>query len=456
MSTTSTRLLIAGTLGSALLIASCQKAADEATPDAAKTSFALIQDRILTPSCATAGCHASEMDASFRQHGLVLAAGVAFKNMVGVNPKNAGSMADGHKRVKPFVALESLLYHKLNTNTAHHGGKSYGNPMPLGSEALSVGQIEFVRRWIDGGALATGNLIDPALLDDKTPSTPSASAFVAPAAPAAGQGFQLKVDPFDIITNFERELFVRRPVGNSSDIYVNRFTVNMRPGSHHFIAYDFNNKTIAPPMNQVRDLRNANGTMNLLTAFQMSNHTYLMGSPSSSYEYKFPEGAALLIPANASFDLNVHYVNKSKATTRGEAYINIYTTPQASVTKVVKAINMSNTSLSIPAGARKTFTKSFTVDKPTQVLMLTSHMHKTGERFVVKIKGGTRDGEIVYTTTDWEHPDVVNFVKPIQLAKGEGLTSEITYNNTTNKTIQFGLTSDDEMGIIFGYYYEMN
>ncbi|WP_375445429.1 hypothetical protein [uncultured Fibrella sp.] len=450
------RVLLTTTLGAALLIASCKKTADVTTTDLAKTSFELIQDRILTPSCATAGCHASESDAAFRQHGLVLAAGVAFKNLVGIDPKNAASLADGHKRVKAFVALESLLYHKLNTDASHHSGKSYGNPMPLGSDPLSVGQIEFVRRWIDGGALATGSLIDPTLLDDKTPSGATNSSFTAPAAPASGTGYQMKVDAFDVATNFERELFVRRAVGNPTDIYINRFTVNMRPGSHHFIAYDFDNKSIAPAMNQVRDLRNADGTTNLLTAIQMSNHTYLMGSPSASFEYKFPEGAALQIPANASFDLNVHYVNKSQTITKGEAYINLYTTPQSSVTKVVKTLNMSNTSLAIPANSRKMFSKSFTVSKPSLILMLTSHMHKTGEKFVIKIKGGARDGEIVYTTTDWEHPDVINFATPIQLAKGEGLTSEITYNNTTAKAIQFGLTSDDEMGIIFGYYYETN
>ncbi|XWW45870.1 hypothetical protein JYG30_24690 [Fibrella sp. USSR17] len=452
----STRLLLTGTLGAALVIAACQKPATDATPDAGKTSFALIQDKILTPSCATAGCHASESDASFKQHGLVLANGVAYANLVGIDPKNADSKADGHKRVKAFVALQSLLYHKLNTDASHHGGKSYGNPMPLGSEALSVGQIEFVRRWIDGGARVDGNLIDASLLDDKTPSTAPFSAFTPPDAPAAGQGFQLKVDPFDIATNFERELFVRRAVGNSTDIYVNRFTVNMRPGSHHFIAYDFENKANLPQTDVVRDLRLPDGSLNLLTALQMSNHTYLMGSPNASFEYKFPEGAALQIPANASFDLNVHYVNKGQTISKGEAYINIYTTPKAAVTKVVKTINMSNTSLSIPANSRKTFTKSFTVSKPSLVLMLTSHMHKLGEKFVIKIKGGARDGEIVYTTTDWEHPDVINFATPIQLAKGEGLTSEITYNNTTAKAVEFGLTSADEMGIIFGYYYETN
>jgi hypothetical protein len=42
---------------------------------------------------------------------------------------------------------------------------------------------------------------------------------------------------------------------------------------------------------------------------------------------------------------------------------------------------------------------------------------------------------------------------PIVLNAGEGLTSEITYYNETDRAISFGLTSEDEMGIIFGYYY---
>ena len=64
-----------------------------------------------------------------------------------------------------------------------------------------------------------------------------------------------------------------------------------------------------------------------------------------------------------------------------------------------------------------------------------------------------RDGELVYENTDWEHPVMVNYAQPIVLAKGQGLRSTVTYNNTTSKAIFFGLTSDDEMDIIFGYYY---
>ena len=49
--------------------------------------------------------------------------------------------------------------------------------------------------------------------------------------------------------------------------------------------------------------------------------------------------------------------------------------------------------------------------------------------------------------------DLVTFDAPIILQPGEGLTSIITYNNTTDRTLTFGLTSEDEMGIIFGYTY---
>jgi hypothetical protein len=73
---------------------------------------------------------------------------------------------------------------------------------------------------------------------------------------------------------------------------------------------------------------------------------------------------------------------------------------------------------------------------------------------VIRISGGTRNGQIVYESTDWEHPQIKNFVEPLELKAGEGLTSEITYFNTSSRTVFFGLESKDEMGIIFGYYID--
>lgn len=445
------RLLVSAVIGALVLnVVSCKKA--EPAVDVAETaSFDLIQQKILTTSCATSGCHASEKDASFAQHGLVLAAGVAYQNLVGVDPKNSDAKADGLKRVKAFASLESLLYHKLNVAASHHSNKLYGNPMPLGGALLPDGQTEFVRRWIEAGAPRTGSVADASLLDDKTVAI---ATYEPLPVPTAGTGFQMAISTFDIQHDFERELFTRRMVGNTQDVYVNRFEVKMRSGSHHFVAYDFRDKTFLPNLNDIRDLRNADNSLNLTTALTMSNHVYLAGAQAQYLDYTFPEGAALLIPAGASFDLNSHFVNKTTSVMKGEAQINLYTVDKANVQKVVQSLDLSNTSLNIPANSRVTLSKSFVVSKPRTILTLTSHMHKLGEKFVIKIKGGSRDGEVLYTSTDWEHPDIITLKTPLVLQKGEGLTSEITYNNTTSKTVNFGLTSDDEMGIVFGYYYE--
>lgn len=434
-----------------LTLVSCSKKATESPDPTESASFDLIQQKILTPSCATSGCHSSEKDGTFAQHGLVLAAGVAYANLVGVDPKNSDAKADGLKRVKPYASLESLLYHKLNISATHHSGKQYGNPMPLGGNTLPDGQIEFVRRWIEAGAPKTGNVADVTLLDDKTVTV---STYEPLPVPTTGTGYQMAVPLFDVQPNFERELFTRKMVGNTQDIYVNRYETKMRSGSHHFVAYDFRSKSSLPNLNDIRDLRNPDNSLNLLTAITMSNHVYLAGSQAQYQDYTFPAGAALLIPAGASFDLNSHFVNKTTSVMKGEAQINLYTVDKSTVKIVVQTLDLSNTNLTLPANTRVTMTKSFTFDKPRKILTLTSHMHKLGEKFVIKIKGGTRDGEIVYTSTDWESPDIITFATPIDLKKGEGLTSEITYNNTTSKVVNFGLTSEDEMGIIFGYYYE--
>jgi hypothetical protein len=147
------------------------KEKEEVIKTAESASFDLIQQRIFTPTCATAGCHASEQEATFTQHGLVLANGKSYDYLVNKDPKNQNAAADKLKRVLPYFSLQSLLFHKLSWDGgSHHGGKTYGAPMPLNGTALYKGQIEFIRRWIEAGAPRTGAVADTTLLDDKTPS----------------------------------------------------------------------------------------------------------------------------------------------------------------------------------------------------------------------------------------------------------------------------------------------
>ena len=375
----------------------------------------------------------------------------AYDNLINAAPKNAAAIADGLRQVVPGNSGKSLLLQKLQawTNAA---AARYGSPMPLGGNSLSLGQIEFIKRWIDDGAPRTGDTVDAALLSNQM--VPTSLPFVPLAAP--DRGYQLKAGPFMVAPKFERELFVYRSLGNSAPIFVSRIETKMRVNSHHQLLYTFNANTprqLVPPLDVVRDIRNADGTMNFVNTLPMGYHTFFAGAMTPVGGYTFPVGVALQLPANAALDFNVHYVNSGSADIIGEAYANLHTVDAAQVQYIAKTLDLGNNSLVLPAGRRTVMTKSFTFNETTRILMLTSHMHKLGEKFVVRIRGGPRDGEIVYQNTDWESPSIVTFDLPLVLSAGQGLTSEITYNNTTNLMVTFGLTSADEMGIIFGYYY---
>ena len=420
-----------------------------AAPSAA-SSFAKLQQKVFAPACVT--CHTAGHPYAL-QSGLVLDAPVAYRNLMSGAVRDAGAIHHGLSRlVSPGNAGASFLHRKLLLWDPTQ--PAMGSPMPLGNTSLSAGQIEFVRRWIDAGAPEAGEVADAALLDDTT--LPAYAPFAPLMPPPEGRGIQLKIEPFQVQPAFERELFVYRSLNNPEPIYVTRMETRMRPNSHHLLLYDFQAGTPAlaiPGKDVIRDIRNPDGSLNFLNMLPMAYHVFVGGSMTPTGGYSFPPGVALRLPANASLDFNVHYVNTSSAPITGEAYANLYTVDSSQVQHVASTLNLANTALALPAMQRTTQTKSFAFTRTTRILSLTSHMHKRGERFVIRVNGGPRHGEVVYENTDWEHPKLVSYDPPLELQAGEGLTSVITYNNTTDRAISFGLTSEDEMGIIFGYFY---
>ncbi len=431
-------------------IISCEKNADSTTTVDVKVkpSFEIIQETILNTSCAISGCHASTTDPSFAQHGLLLTPGKSYANLVGVTPKNSAAAAMGMKLVKPSDLDNSFLIHKIACEANHHTTTAnFGAKMPLGGNILTKGQVAFIEEWIAKGASATDGSVNQSLLKDSSACQPS---VIPLEVPPVGSGFQMKIEPFDIPANFEREIFIRKNTPNTQAVYVNRIQMRGMSNSHHLVVYSFRNSTTLPAENVMRDLRSPSGSINLE---YLQNHVFMGGGTDVNTDFTMPPGVALKVNPSTPLDLNAHYFNKTSLTLKGENYINFYTVPENSVQNVAKTFDLNNLEIILPAGERKTLVKNFTLNEQTRVVLLTSHFHKLGEKFVIKIYGGPRNGEIIYTNTDWEHPATVSFPTPIVLKAGEGLTSEVTYYNKTNKTVTFGLTSEDEMNIIFGYYY---
>ncbi|WP_411281528.1 hypothetical protein [Gemmatimonas sp.] len=440
------------------LLAACSggdsAASDSIAPPTtiADGSFARIQRDILNVSCVS--CHKTG-DANARQSGLVLTADSSYQQLMGVPSRQRTANANGLPRIKAFRSDSSLFYHKLAWIPGHHS-VDYGNLMPMGTvQGVTAGQLEYVRRWIEAGAPRSGHVADTLVLRD---SRVQAATFTPLPAPTSA-GLQFKVDSFAVTPLSERELFVNRRVGNATDLYITRIESRMRPGSHHLLLYSFDERNTAFPCNTrptvdvVRDIRNRDGTLNLLNMLPMACHVYFAGAMTPDFDYRFPAGVALRLPANTSLDFNVHYVNRSPADLAGEAFANLYFTDRANIQTVARTLNYANQDIPLPPGRRTTHTKVFSMPTRTTILGLTSHMHALGEKFEIRMRRANGTESVVYVNTDWEHPGFVNFATPLVLEAGDALVSVVTWNNTTTRTVSFGLASSDEMNIIFGYAY---
>jgi Copper type II ascorbate-dependent monooxygenase, C-terminal domain len=278
--------------------------------------------------------------------------------------------------------------------------------------------------------------------------------FTPLAAPKTGEGYQLHLPAFPVPAQFERELYVRLPLNNPTEILATGFEVKMRPGSHHFILYNFDkpNSPDMPEIGVIRDQNLANGDFNL-TSVTTSNLP-LFQAAAAEFRIDLPAGYAFKVPANASFDANPHYFNKTDATRFGEVYANIYTKPAAEITTLCNVVYNQPEALSVKPNTTTVLKHDYIVKKETHYVMLTSHYHKRGKKFEIQIIGGPRDGEQIYYSEDYEHPLWKTFQPELVLQPGEGLRTTVTYENETSRTIPFGVTSEDEMNIMIDFSYE--
>jgi hypothetical protein len=102
-------------------------------------TLSAVQATILTPRCATSGCHSQG-----GIFGLDLSSGLTYGATVGVS---AFEMP-GLQRVTPFDATNSYLYMKVAGDP-----RIQGDVMPLSGPPLTTEQLRVIEDWINEGAL---------------------------------------------------------------------------------------------------------------------------------------------------------------------------------------------------------------------------------------------------------------------------------------------------------------
>ena len=440
------------TLALFMVAIGCERKVSLSSSDQVST-WTIIRDDIFANNCVS--CHV-EGSSFARQSDLVLTADVAYEQLLNKVPQNQAAAEDGLLLVSDqrLVGLyKSFLWEKINAfDEAHFYADHpyYGAQMPLSGDPLTNGEIEFIRKWIIAGAPRSGIVADPRLLEDEE----RYEAMPFTVLPPPTEGFQLHLGPFDVFTDYEREFFSYDPLEKNEDIFVNRIEIAANSGSHHFAIYmlrDNISSEAFPDPFVFRDIRDRGGyiPLNMVT---MLYHVPIAISIWPRVDLHFPRGAALRIPADKGVDLDSHYTASSVEGATGEIYVNLHTVEAEEVEKEVKIFSISKGDIHLPPKQVTTLTDERIFDERRHVFQMFSHAHEHMIEFRAEVIGGANDGELVYVSYDWEHPPILRLDTPLTLEAGQGLRISATYDNWTDEELVYGLLSEDEMMIFYGYY----
>ena len=433
-----------------------------------------IQHHIFDKSCVNTACHGAPANAG----GLNLAYENSYQNLVGQTPKNPAAAAAGMKRVDAGNPDNSFILTKLVGPTENE----LGARMPFAAGRLHDGKIEALRKWITAGAprdTQIARIGDLAVLRDPEET------FEAPVPPPPGQGYQIHLPPFKIEPGKELEVLYATQITDENgqtpkgDIFVNGFDIFYPTGSHHFILYRITRLGLLPRRNILEKGVVPEIGVNPEDTFRVVNpedaetgHLALLdrlpviGSQRAETSIRFPEGVALRIAGDTVFDMNSHYVNLLGTDTLiGETYVNLWTLPPEAVKYEAKGLAASNRDINVPPGTKRTVEGQWLVSDAIKLLRLqgyrdvrelnvfqvTSHMHRHGELFeVFRIS----TDELLHKSVAYDNAPLDQFNPPLKLVVGDGLRFECTHSNfDTDKPIRYGVTSEDEMAILFGFYY---
>lgn len=430
-----------------------------------------IQEYVFDKSCASSTCHASPANS----RGLSLEYGLSYDALVGVVPQNPAAADAGMKLVDPGNPENSFLLTKLIGPDLNQGSR-----MPFGGGMIHQGKIDAIRTWIEAGAPETGKVAgigDLGVLRDPD------EVFEPPAPPPPGQGYQIHLPPFKIEPGTEREVFYTTQIkdenGNpvEEDIFISRVEIFYPAGSHHFIIYRLTEAglekgimeegtTPGIGVNPDHVFRVLDTDEPDLLGHVGTDRLFVVGTQTDDVLYEFPEGVGLRMPGNTVYDLNSHYINLlGDETLIGETYVNIYTIPEEEVKYEAIEIFVSNREIKVPPGFTRVSKGTWYIggeggeldkrehdpDAVLSIFFLSSHMHRHGELFEI-FHGST--GDLLHRSIAYDDAPITLFDPVVRLDADDTITFQCTHNNyDTNKVLEFGLTSEDEMCIIFGYYY---
>jgi hypothetical protein len=234
--------------------------------------------------------------------------------------------------------------------------------------------------------------------------------------------------------------------GDSDEVYfVARTEVEMTAYSHHLIV------SVAPEGSESLVDLPLHEPMRCAGAHQLgADLTNLAGSGRAYTEAVMPEGIGFQLHGGQRVVFDYHAFNSSEEPIQSRHRLNLHFVDE--IEKPARTFGFYNQYFEVPPGTERAFAEECHFKDDVLVWALTRHTHRLGKDFRVWWSGGERDGELIWTSRDWEQDIDYRFDEPIVVPAGVGFRWECELENPTEEPLVFGPQATDEMCILFGLF----
>jgi hypothetical protein len=265
------------------------------------------------------------------------------------------------------------------------------------------------------------------------------------------RGFQMRMTPFVVLPGGDREGCEYRVTPNRKAMDVTEFQLQVTPGAHHFVVWEYLGKE-HNPADFWKGIQYAAGCVGLGPSF--FSNANLFGMMTVARRFQLPPGVAIRLEPHAAIYPDLHLHNYSTAPMMAEAVFNLIPARKGTVRHHAQALTIGFPKIDIPALGSASLTGEWRTSVGMNLVQLSTHQHHRGTGMSIRhldAAGGDM-GELV-TSADWEHPDVRAFPEVMHLSAGEGLRFTCDWTNPDDHAVHFGVTTEDEMCFVTGYFY---
>jgi len=294
---------------------------------------------------------------------------------------------------------------------------------------------------------------DVATATDTTPDPTPDTAVVT-------QTFKTSIGDWTMAPRLESTRCMHKRLTNTEAIWVTAIETKLAPGSHHLIVYQSSETVEDTEPKECTPFIDVIG-----------GQAYpLMITQIAEERLELPEGVALKLEPGQMIRMEAHYLNYYPEPIVAHADVTFHTVPASEVEHEAGLMLYGTPDIRVPAGQTKSTPWYYLPIWPgVKLFAATGHTHRFGtnvelRKAAVASPSGLANEPVsseldIYPGEEeyaWDEAPVLEYDPPLAFGEGEGIRYRCSWHNTSNQTVRFGESANQEMCFFWLYYYPSN